>query len=153
MASIFWDSQSVIMVDYLVKGHMINGATMQKNLDNQEIVKKRRRSWLKVFDQLLQENAPANTTSQVAMAAATKCSLKVLPHIPNSQDLVPPDFYLFPNLKSNLRHRNFGNNEGTIDAVDEYLGDQEESFCFEGIRKLEQHLRKCIEARLDYIEK
>ena len=87
------------------------------------------------------------------MAAATKCSLKVLPHIPYSLDLVPPDFYLFPNLKSNLRHRNFGNNEGTIDAVDEYLGDQEESFYFEGICKLEQHLRKCIEARLDYIEK
>ena len=34
MASIFWDSQSVIMMDYLVKGHMINGATMQKNLDS-----------------------------------------------------------------------------------------------------------------------
>ena len=37
-------------------------------------------------------------------------------------------------------------------AVDEYLGDQEEGFCFEGISKLEQRWRKCIETTGDYIE-
>ena len=40
---------------------------------------------------------------------------------------------LFSNLKSDLRGRNFGSNEGVIDAFDEYLGDQEESFYFKGI--------------------
>ena len=67
---------------------------------------------------------------------------------PESADLAPSDFYLFPNLKTNLRGRNLGSNEGVMDAVDEYLGYQEESSCFEGIIKLEQHWRKCIEANL-----
>ena len=34
---------------------------------------------------------------------------------------------------------------GIIDAVDEYLEDQEEGFYFEGISKLEERWRKCIE--------
>ena len=34
-------------------------------------------------------------------------------------------------------------NKGVIDAVDEYLGDEEEGFYFEGISKLEQRWRKC----------
>ena len=39
-------------------------------------------------------------------------------------------------------------------AVDEYLGDQEEGFLnFEGISKLEQRWRKCIQAKGDYSEK
>ena len=71
---------------------------------------------------LLQDNAPAHT-SQAAMAAATKGSFNVLPQPPYSPDLVPLNFYLFPNLKTNLCCKNFGSNEGIINAVDEYLGD------------------------------
>ena len=40
---------------------------------------------------------------------------------------------MFPNLKTDFYGRNFGSNEVIIDAVDEYLGDQEEGFYFEGI--------------------
>ena len=60
---------------------------------------------------------------------------------------------MFPNLTINLPGWNFGNKEGVIDAVDEYFGDQKEGFYFEGITKLEQGWRKCIEAKGDYIEK
>ena len=55
--------------------------------------------------------------------------------------------------ETNFCARNFGSNEGVMDTVDEYLGDQEEGFYFEGISKLVQHWRKCIEAKGDYIEK
>ena len=43
MASIFWDSQGVIMVDYLQEGHTINDAYYAEKLRwlSQEIVKKR----------------------------------------------------------------------------------------------------------------
>ena len=74
------------------------------------------------------------------------------PHPPYSPDLASSDFYLFPNLKTNLRGRNFGSNEGVIDAVDEYLGDQEDAFYFEEISKLEQRWRNCIEAKGNYVE-
>ena len=44
MASIFWDSQDVIMVDYLEEGHTINGAYYAEKLRrlHQKTVKKRR---------------------------------------------------------------------------------------------------------------
>ena len=64
-------------------------------------------------------------------------------------DLALSNFCLFPNLKTNLHGRNFGSNEGIIDAVDEYLGNQEEGFYFERISRLEQHWRKCIKAKGD----
>ena len=87
------------------------------------------------------------------MAAATKCSLEILSHPLSSPDLLTSDIYLFPNQKTNFRGRNFGSNENVMGAVDEYLGDQEEGFYFEGISKLEQYWRKYLEAKGDYIEK
>ena len=75
------------------------------------------------------------------MADATKCSFGVLPDPLFSPDLATLDFYLFPHLKTELRGENIGINEGVIDSVDGYLGDQEEGFFFEEICKLEELCR------------
>ena len=58
--------------------------------------------------------------------------------------MAPFDFYLFPKLKSHRSGTQYGSNEGVIEAVNVYLGDQEKAFYFEGIRKLEQRWAKCI---------
>ena len=120
MASIFWDSHCVVMVDYLEEGCTINGAYNAEKLRrlHQEIVK-RKEGKLTGGVLLFQDYAPTHT-SQVAMTATTKCSFEVLPHPQYSPDLAPSDFCLFPYLKTNLPGRNFGSNEGIIDAVDEY---------------------------------
>ena len=141
------------MIDYLEQGCTINGAYYAAELRRlrQEIARKRTgKSTQGVL--LLQDNAPAHT-SQVAMTAATECGFEVLPHPPYSSDMTPSDFYLFPKLKSNLRGTQFGSNEGVIEAVNEYLGDQEKDFYLEGISKLEQRWTKCIALKGDYIEK
>ena len=62
------------------------------------------------------------------------------------------DFYLSPKKKTDLRDRNFGINEGVLDAVNEYLGDQDEDFYFEWISKLEQRWRKCIKMKADILK-
>ena len=62
-------------------------------------------------------------------------------------------FYLFPKLKSHLRGTQYGCNEGLIEAVNKYLGDQEKVFYFKGIRKLTQRWATCIALKGDYIEK
>ena len=72
------------------------------------------------------------------MTAATECGFEILPRLPNSPDIAPSDFYLFPKLKSHLRGTQYGINEGVIEAVTEYSGDQENAFFVEGIRKLKQ---------------
>ena len=62
---------------------------------------------------------------------------EILPLPPYSPYMAPSDFNLFQKLKSHLRGTQYGSNEGVIEAVNEYLGDQENAFYFEGrIRNL-----------------
>ena len=72
MASLFWDSQGVIMIEYLDQGRPINGAYYVEELRQlrQEIASKRRGK-LNRRVLLLQDNTPAHT-SQVAMTASTE---------------------------------------------------------------------------------
>jgi hypothetical protein len=63
MASIFWDSQGIIMIDYLEQGRTINGKYYADELWclRQEIAHKRR-SKLTQGVLLLHDNAPAHTS-------------------------------------------------------------------------------------------
>ena len=103
MASVFWDSQGVIMIDYHQQGRTINAAYCAAEFRRlrKEIARKRTGKLTRGV-LLLQDNAPAHT-SQVAMTAATECGFEVLPHLPYSPDMAPSDSYMFPKLKSNLR--------------------------------------------------
>ena len=71
------------------------------------------------------------------MTAAIECGFEIFPQPPYSPDMAPSDFYLFTNLKSHLQSTQYGGNEVVIEAVNEFLGDQEKVFYFEGIKKLE----------------
>ena len=78
--SIFWDSQPVVMIDFLEQGRIINGAYYAAEWRQlcQEIAKKRRGK-LTCSVLLLKDTAPAHT-SQVAMTAVIECEYKILPH-------------------------------------------------------------------------
>ena len=91
MASIFWDSQGVIMIDYLEQGRKINGAYYAGELRRLFPGNRRkRRGKLTRSVLLLQDNAPAHP-SHVAMTAATKCGFEILPHPPYS-----PNRHFYP---------------------------------------------------------
>ena len=64
MASIFWDSQNVIMVDYLEEGHMINGAYLAELRQLHYDIVKKRRGKLAQGVLLLQDNAPTHPASR-----------------------------------------------------------------------------------------
>ena len=87
------------------------------------------------------------------MTAATECGFKTLPHLPYSSDMAPSDFYLFPKLKYHYRGTQNSSNEGVLEAVNEYLGDHENAFYFEGKRKPEQRWAKGIALKGSFIEK
>ena len=89
------------------------------------------------------------------MTAATECGFEILPHSQYFPDISPSDFFLFPKLKSHLRGActQYESNEGVIETVYEYLGDQEKAFYFKGIRNLEHRWAKCNSLKGDYIEK
>ena len=120
------------------------------NGSRQEIARKRRGKLTRGV-LLLKDNAPAHT-SFVAMTAATECGFEILLHPPFFPYMAPSDFYQLPKLKSHLHGTQYGSNEGVIGAVNKYLGDQENAFYFERIRKMEQKYAKCIALKVDHIE-
>jgi histone-lysine N-methyltransferase SETMAR len=102
MTSIFWDSQEIVMIDYLEQGRTINGTYYADELRRlRQKIARKRRSKLTQGVLLLQYNAQAHI-SQVAIAAATDCGFEILPHPPYSLDFAPSDFYVFPKLKTSF---------------------------------------------------
>lgn len=153
MASVFWDIEGIIMIDYLERGHTITGQYYADELCRLRVaIKEKRRGKLRAGVLLLQDNAPVHT-SQVAVASATKCGFELLPHPPYSPDLAPSDFFLFPNLKSELRGKRFHSDSDVIAAVEAYLQGQSSSFFSDGLMKLENRWNKCIAVKGDYVEK
>jgi hypothetical protein len=66
--------------------------------------------------------------------------------------LAPSDFNLFPKLKTKLRGRCFGSNEGVKEALNEFFEDQNREFYFKGFNKLQHMWAKCIDVEGDYIK-
>ena len=121
MASVFWDREGVVMVDYLEKGSTINGKHYANQLRRlKEEIKAKRPGKLEKGVYMLQDNAPAHT-SQVAMAAANECGFRILQHPPYSPDLAPSDYFLFPKLKENFRGRRFSSDSDVIQAVEDFF--------------------------------
>jgi histone-lysine N-methyltransferase SETMAR len=66
--------------------------------------------------------------------------------------LAPWDYYLFPNLKKQLKGRKSSSiNEATL-AADGWFAAQQKEFFLEGLKKLEQRSHKCVELRGEYIK-
>ena len=153
LATIFWDADGIIFIDYLEKGKTINGAYYANLIRRlrQELIKKRRG---KVTRGVLlhQDNAPPHT-SQVAKAAIEESGFQLIDHPPYSPDMAPSDYFLFPNLKSYLRGKRFESNYDVISCVNEYFEGKDKSYFREGVLKLEKCCDKCVEVEGHYIEK
>jgi len=77
---------------------------------------------------------------------------ELIPHPPYSPDLVPCEFFLFPNLKIWLGGKKFSLNEEVV-AVNEYFAGFKTAYFSDGIKKLEIRWTKCIDLDGDYVEK
>ena len=110
MASVFWDAEGILMIDYLQHGETITSdyyANLIRNV--REAIKEKRRGKLRLKVLFHQDNAPVHK-SGVAMAALNKAGFEIVHHPPYSPDLAPSNFYLFPNLKGHLRGQKFESN-------------------------------------------
>lgn len=153
MATVFWDSQGIIHIDYLEKGKTITGLYYTELLDRFDTELRKKRPHLAKKKVLFHhDNAPAHTAA-VAAAKLVELRYKLLPHPPYSPDLAPCDFFLFPNLKKSLAGKKFLSNEEVIAATEAYFADLEKNYFLDGIKKLEHRWTKCIELEGDYVEK
>lgn len=153
MATVFWDSQGVIYIDYLEKGKTITGAYYADLLGRFDPQLKKKRPHLAKKKILFHhDNAPAHT-SAVVTVKLSELRYEILPHPPYSPDLAPCDFFLFPNLKKSLTGQKFESNEDVITATEAYFTDLPKTFFSDGLKKLEDRWVKCIELKGDYVEK
>lgn len=153
MASVFWDSKGILMVDYLPKGQTITGQYYSNLLHQlREEIKRKRPGMLTKGVLFHQDNASAHT-SAVAMAKIHQCGFELVPHPPYSPDLAPSDFHLFPKLKKHLGGQRFSSTEEVVAAVTEYFADQDETFYQTGIMALQHRWTKCRNLQGDYVEK
>lgn len=99
MATVFWDSEGILLIDYKDKGVSITGEYYTSILERlKETIKQKRRGKLTKGVLLLHDNAPVYK-SHVALAALLKVGFDILNHPPYSPDLAPSDYYLFPKMK------------------------------------------------------
>jgi histone-lysine N-methyltransferase SETMAR len=81
-----------------------------------------------------------------------KLNFEFLPYTPYSPDLAPSDYHLFGSLKKALRGRRFGSDEAVKQAVHTWLCDQRKTFFSDGIKKLVDRCKKCVDKQGNYGE-
>lgn len=152
LASIFWDKDGIIFVDYLEHGKSITGEYYASLLTKlrAKIVESRRGKLTKGV-LFLQDNAPAHK-SLIALQKINEIGFEIVDHPPYSPDLAPSDYYLFPKLKKSLKGRKFTSNEMVIDAVESWFAEQDKTFFSKGLELLFDRCIKCIELKGDYVE-
>jgi len=107
LASIFWDQNGILLIDYLPKGQTINAQYYSSLLVQlKDILKVKRRGKVTKGFLFLHYNAPAHRP----LATQKKLAYLVfqcLDHPRYFPDLVPSDYHLFPGLKKTIERSPF----------------------------------------------
>ena len=103
MATVFWDSKGVVLVDFLEGKKTVTGAYCV------EVLRKLKAKLAEKCPEKLHHgiifhhnNTPAHS-SQIVRDVLREFWLELLPHPPYSPDLAPSDFFLFSNLKEHSK--------------------------------------------------
>ena len=102
---------------------------------------------------LLQQDNARVHTCKIAMDAVEWNGYGLIPHPAYSPDLAPSDYFLFPNLKKDIRGRHFRSNEEVVAAVEVWVRDKDSGFFSSRLMALEHRWSKCIILEGNYIEK
>ena len=118
MATVFWEAKGVIMLDFLPKS-TITGVYYAILLDQlRTAIREKRRGKLSKGVLLQQDNARVHTC-KVAMDAVERNGYELIPHPAYLPDQAPSDFFLFPNLKKDIRGLHFRSHEEVVTTVEE----------------------------------
>ncbi|GBP78777.1 Mariner Mos1 transposase [Eumeta japonica] len=149
----FWDSKGVLLIDYLPKGTTMNGQCYANLLAQaREAVVQKRCGKLSRGVLFLQDNASVHT-ARVSRQALKETGFSEIDHPPYSPDLAPSDYFLFSNLKKELRGRRFVDDNQMKMAVERHFNCKEKEYFLGGLKALYTRCEKCISLERDYIEK
>ena len=141
------------MLNILPKRSTITGVYYAKLLDQlRTVIHEKRRGKLSKNVLLQHDNAKVHTCN-VAMDAVERNVYELIPHTAYSPDLAPSDYFLFPNLKKNIRGCHFWSDEEVVTAVEQWVNGNDPDFFSSGLMALEHRWSKCITLWGNYIEK
>ena len=141
------------MLDFLPKRSTITGVYYANLLDQlRTAIREKCRGKLSKGVLLQQDNARVHTC-KVAMDAVERNGYELIPHPAYSPGLAPSDFFLFPNLKKDIRGLHFRSDEEVVTAVEEWVNGKDLDFFSSGLMALEHRWSKCITLEGNYIEK
>jgi len=128
LASIFWDQDGILLIDYLPKGQTINVKYYSSLLVQlKDILKEKGRGKFTKGVLFLHDNVPAHR----ALATQKKLAylgFRLFYHPPYSPDLAPLDYHLSPGLKKQKKVRHFSSEAEVIAAAETWLDGQTSEF-------------------------
>ncbi|UYV69446.1 hypothetical protein LAZ67_6003625 [Cordylochernes scorpioides] len=99
----------------------------------------------------LHDNARPHASCKT-VSTIIKLGFEVLEHPAYSPDLAPSDYFLFGLLKKELKGKRFDSDEDVQKVVQDFFHTLPKSAYKEGIYKLPERWRRCIESQGDYFE-
>ena len=153
IATVFWDSEGVVPVDFLEGKKTVTGAYYVEVLWKLRAKLAEKRPG-KLHRGILfhHDNAPAHS-SQIIRDILREFRWELLPHPPYSPDLAPSNFFLFPKLKKNLKGVYFTDTNEAKQTAKTWLTKWSADYFKNGIKGWKHRLEKCIDLDGDYVEK
>ena len=153
MATIFWDSKGVILLDFLPRGETVNANVYIETLKKLKARIRRVRPDSDMCNVLLQHDNARPHTSIKTREMVTAFGWTTLPHPPYSPDLAPSDYHLFGPMKEALRGNRYSTDDEVKAAIKGWLREQSADFYNAGIHALLQRWTTAIQRGGDYVEK
>ena len=149
----FFDIQGIVHREFVPRGQTVNQEFYLGVLKRlRERVRRTRPELWRSGEWLVHhDNAPTHTALRICQFLTSQ-GMTLVPYPPYSTDLAPADFFLFPQMKRDLKGRRFDTVEDVIAASTRALNSiQVEEFqgCFE---QWKQRLDKRISSNGEYFE-
>jgi histone-lysine N-methyltransferase SETMAR len=153
MASVVWDAEGILFIDYLEKGKTITREYYSNLLTRLDEKIHEKSSGLQKKKLIFHQDSACAHKCVLAVGKLRDLHYELLEHPTYSPDLAPSDFCLFPKLKLFLAGQRFSLNQDAIAAVEGYFADLMKNQYRDGIMALEHRWNKCTSLKGDYVEK
>ncbi|GFN98065.1 histone-lysine N-methyltransferase SETMAR [Plakobranchus ocellatus] len=153
MATVFWDSRGMILLDILPKGESVNADRYCETLDRLRHAVRRKRPGLLRSGVVLQHDNATPHTAKRTKEWLERYRWDIIPHPAHSPDLAPSHFHLFGPLKRHLGGKKFEDEDELIGEVRDWFSKLDANFFSQGTYSLLPQWQKCIALHGDYTEK
>lgn len=152
MATVFWDVQGILLIEWLPEGTTVNSAYYCKILTKlkESIKSERRGKWTRgVF--LLHDNARPHT-AEVTQAKIRELGFTQLPHPPYSPDLAPSDYWLFGEMSKQTRGKRWTNIQELSGTIGRWVKMTQKDWFAKGLQQLPERWDRCVRLKGAYVE-